>query len=106
MVFSSEFCEISKNNFFTEHLWTTASKCSHLVFPSSGYFCNIDQKPIKLNIKKEISRWALVLKITLLPLNSKTLFQKGTIKFYFSQSVILVIMYVNNDGLAIVDHFY
>ena len=25
-VFSCEFCEISKNNFFTEHLWTTASE--------------------------------------------------------------------------------
>ena len=25
-VFSREFCEISKNTFFTEHLWTTASK--------------------------------------------------------------------------------
>ena len=24
-VFSCEFCEIFKNNFFTEHLWTTAS---------------------------------------------------------------------------------
>ena len=24
-VFSCEFCEISKNSFFTEHLWTTAS---------------------------------------------------------------------------------
>ena len=24
-VFYCEFCEISKNNFFTEHLWTTAS---------------------------------------------------------------------------------
>ena len=24
-VFSCEFCEISKNNFFTEHLWKTAS---------------------------------------------------------------------------------
>ena len=24
-VFSSEFCEISKNTFFTEHPWTTAS---------------------------------------------------------------------------------
>ena len=24
-VFSCEFCEISKNTFFTEHLWTTAS---------------------------------------------------------------------------------
>ena len=25
-VFSCEFCQISKNNFFTEHLWTAASK--------------------------------------------------------------------------------
>ena len=25
--FSCEFCEISKNTFFTEHLWTTASVC-------------------------------------------------------------------------------
>ena len=25
-VFSSEFCEISRNTFFTEHLWTTASR--------------------------------------------------------------------------------
>ena len=29
-VFSCEFCEISKNTFLTEHLWTTASKASHL----------------------------------------------------------------------------
>ena len=25
-VFSCEFCEISKNTFFTEHLWTTVSE--------------------------------------------------------------------------------
>ena len=25
-VFSCEFCQISKNNFFTEHLWTAASE--------------------------------------------------------------------------------
>ena len=25
-MFSCEFCEISKNTFFTEHLWTTASE--------------------------------------------------------------------------------
>ena len=30
-VFSCEFCEISKNTFFKEHLWTTAS-----VFSMSG----------------------------------------------------------------------
>ena len=26
-VFSSEFCEISKNTFFTEHLWATVLNC-------------------------------------------------------------------------------
>ena len=25
-MFSCEFCQISKNTFFTEHLWTTASR--------------------------------------------------------------------------------
>ena len=25
-MFSSEFCKISKNTFFTEHLWKTASE--------------------------------------------------------------------------------
>ena len=34
-VFSCEFCEISKNTFFTEHLWTTASiECSDLTWRS------------------------------------------------------------------------
>ena len=28
-VFSCEFCEISKNTFFTEHLWATASTNTH-----------------------------------------------------------------------------
>ena len=27
-VFSCEFCEVSKNNVFTEHLWTTLSEIS------------------------------------------------------------------------------
>ena len=26
-IFSYEFCEISKNTYFTEHLWATASSC-------------------------------------------------------------------------------
>ena len=30
LVFSCECCEISKNTFFTEHLWTTASKFNAL----------------------------------------------------------------------------
>ena len=34
-VFSFEFCDISKNTFFTEHLWTTASVTLHI----SRYCC-------------------------------------------------------------------
>ena len=29
-VFSCEFCEISENTFFAEHLWTTASEQKQL----------------------------------------------------------------------------
>ena len=32
--FSCEFCQISKNTFFTEHLWTTASIYM-------GWHCNL-----------------------------------------------------------------
>ena len=36
-LFSCEFYEISKNNFFTEHLWTTASKfVTEMLIFSSG----------------------------------------------------------------------
>ena len=31
-VFSCEFCEISKNTFFTEHLWTTPSECRNCLY--------------------------------------------------------------------------
>ena len=31
-VFPSEFCDISKNTFFTEHLWTTASRSLPLLY--------------------------------------------------------------------------
>ena len=35
-VFSCEFCEISKNTFFTEHLWTTASPVFFLLLVFFG----------------------------------------------------------------------
>ena len=35
-VFSCEFCEISKNIFFTEHLWATASE-EHLRMTASAF---------------------------------------------------------------------
>ena len=31
-VFSCEFCKISKNTFFIEHLWTTASELANIHF--------------------------------------------------------------------------
>ena len=34
-VFFCEFCEISKNTFFTEHLWATASHLSKFVIKKS-----------------------------------------------------------------------
>ena len=33
-VFSCEFCEISKNTFFTEHVWATASILITINFPN------------------------------------------------------------------------
>ena len=38
LVFSSEFCEIFKNTFFTEHLWTTASVLSHTHLDTHVHF--------------------------------------------------------------------
>ena len=42
-VFSCEFCEISKNTFFTEHLWTAASKSCF-----GDVFSNINKTWVKL----------------------------------------------------------
>ena len=43
-VFSCEFCEISKNTFFTEHLWTTASvsnrKCAKIQLSQKHFWEN------------------------------------------------------------------
>ena len=36
-VFSCKFFEISKNTFFTEHIWTTASDYEKSIFPMKGY---------------------------------------------------------------------
>ena len=38
-MFSCEFCKIFKNTFFTEHLWTTASKTHPASYdPQSAYW--------------------------------------------------------------------
>ena len=44
-VFSCEFCEISKNTFFTEHLWTTASVEGPPIFVDAS---NYDPKSLKM----------------------------------------------------------
>ena len=41
-MFPCEFCEISKNNFFTVHVWATASK--HLKAGSRGLFSQVLSK--------------------------------------------------------------
>ena len=40
-VFSCEFCEISKNTFFIEHLWKTASYLTNMTVGKSGVLCMI-----------------------------------------------------------------
>ena len=39
-VFSCEFCKVSKNTFFTEHLWATASE-EHLWMTASAFLENV-----------------------------------------------------------------
>ena len=36
-VFSCEFCEISKNTFFTGHLWATASVICYFAFTNGNF---------------------------------------------------------------------
>ena len=43
LVFSCEICEISKNTFFTKHVWPTASKITSLFFNRSAFTCNGDE---------------------------------------------------------------
>ena len=42
-LFSCEFCKISKNTFFTEHLWATASTCSYYILMYK-YECQISKQ--------------------------------------------------------------
>ena len=62
-VFSCEFCEISKNTFFTEHIWATASEKSSY----SHYNNNIELTAVNSVLNR---RWylqpATLLKATLL----------------------------------------
>ena len=55
-LFSCEFCKISKNTFFTEHLRTTASASLDYVSRNSlfYYFC---QKPIKSIIGSHLEKF-------------------------------------------------
>ena len=45
-MFSCEFCEIFKDNFFAEHLWTTDCFCQHK---------NLATIPIKTTLKEQAS---------------------------------------------------
>ena len=53
-VFFCEFCEISKNTFFTEHPWTTASRKIYIIFRSEfrteyGYEPRADHVVFKID---------------------------------------------------------
>ena len=49
-VFSCEFCKISKNTFFTEHLWATASVIAE-VYLKSTQFLNKKVSNVEQNSK-------------------------------------------------------
>ena len=51
ILFSCEFCEISKNTFFTEHLWATASRFmdNALSTDSESYYRRLIASPIMDN---------------------------------------------------------
>ena len=59
-MFFCEFCEISKNTFFTEHLWATASECwQHfwVIFKTVEYYTILNALNPTLNF--------ILMKITL-----------------------------------------
>ena len=53
-MFSCEFCEISKDTFFTEHLWATASGVGHLI-SALLYFLCLDFFDLMLSFAAETS---------------------------------------------------
>ena len=55
-VFSCEFCEISKNTFFTEHLWTAASLIT-VSENSDKISKNFPQIVVTHNIKQKLRSW-------------------------------------------------
>ena len=58
--FSCEFCEISKNTFFTEHLLATASCTSFFVVSSSKtFFCSLWKNKNKSTQTQAARQWKL-----------------------------------------------
>ena len=60
-VFSCEFCEISKNTFFTEHLWATASIKRKLNFNDTHcvrlFEAFVSNQPFFCNYREIIKQW-------------------------------------------------
>ena len=69
-VFSCEFCEISKNTFFTEHVWATASVPAHFFVYRGTYAWSIF-----IEILLEVAVWS----------EGKLLIAKAT---YFSRKAL------------------
>ena len=47
-VFSCEFCKISQNTFFTEHLWATASETAPENSAITQSFCKISESDMNI----------------------------------------------------------
>ena len=84
-VFTSEFCEISKNTFFREHLWTTASilfweiyfckpypqkitSVSESLLPANDVICTVHRSFSKSNASRtnNIDIWSILAKFLVL----------------------------------------
>ena len=83
-VFSCEFCEISKNTFFTEYLWWLLLKVCSLLITSFGEATGIDYEYL-LGILLILIWFILKLETLLLRLVSSVLYWYAVVKVSFQQ---------------------
>ena len=101
-VFCCEFCEVSKNTFFTEHLWTTASGTSiphKFGLETFDYFLTMYQEDLHLRFKKDFALESLnfIFKNNTLTFDSELYLQiKGTRNGYNFRTYL----YQFNHGLS------
>ena len=79
-MFSCEFCEISKNTFFTEHVWATASDCQAISLLS--IFSKI-YEGLTFNLARRVG--AVILTPCWFSLNNSAAAKAVTLEFYSIQ---------------------